>query len=114
LFGITQRLYSLAALPQRYELPFPAQSVRGRPFQGDALYLRDLGYPNAIHPFRLTRQKVLKLAALFDVFDKPDHAAEVLISTEISSGMLMLCWIGLLIMRRSGFPAGIRPTPRSS
>ena len=36
LFGITQRLYSMAALPQRYELSFPAQSLRGRPLQGDA------------------------------------------------------------------------------
>jgi Methyltransferase FkbM domain len=80
LFGITHRLYSMAALPQRYELPFPAQSVRGRPLQGDALYLRDLGDPSATHPFPLTRQKVLKLAALFDIFDKPDHAAEVLIT----------------------------------
>jgi Methyltransferase FkbM domain len=80
LFGITHRLYSMAALPQRYQLSFPAQSVRGRPLQGDALYLRDLGDPSASCPFPLTRQKVLKLAALFDIFDKPDHAAEVLIT----------------------------------
>jgi methyltransferase FkbM-like protein len=80
LFGITHRLYSMATLPQRYELSFPAQSVRGRPLQGDALYLRDLGDPAATHPFPLTRQKVLKLAALFDIFGKPDHAAEVLIT----------------------------------
>jgi hypothetical protein len=48
--------------------------------QGDALYLRDLGDAAATQPFALTRQKVLKLAALFDIFDKPDHAAEVLIT----------------------------------
>ena len=79
-FGITHRLYSMVALPQRYQLSFPAQSVRGRPLQGDALYLRDLGDPSASQPFPLTRQKLLKLAALFDIFDKPDHAAEVLIT----------------------------------
>ncbi len=80
LFNLTVRRYSLAALPQRFALHFPAQSHRGRPFQGDALYLRDLGNPEASPPFPLSREKLLKLACLFDMFGLIDHAAEVLIT----------------------------------
>ena len=95
LFGLTQRFYSMRALPQRYELAVPAQSVRGRPFQGDALYCRDLGDPRSVAPFDLTREKVLKLAVLFDMFDKPDHAAEVLITHKSLIGDTdhMLDWL---------------------
>lgn len=95
LFGITHRLYSMAALPQRYELPFPAQSVRGRPYQGDAIYFRDLGNPAAVHPFSLTRAKILKLAAMFDIFDKPDHVAELLLTHRDLIGNVdgMLNWL---------------------
>jgi len=34
--------YAHAALPGQYKHNFPAQSLSGRPLQGDALCLRDL------------------------------------------------------------------------
>jgi len=80
LFNFDVRRYSLRALPGRYECPFPSQSEFGRPLQGDAVYARDLGDPAAQSPFKLTKEKVLKLAALFDMFGLPDHSAEVLIT----------------------------------
>ena len=43
LFDLTVRTYSSSALPQPYVMPHAAQSIRGRPLQGDALYIRDFG-----------------------------------------------------------------------
>lgn len=81
LVDLTTTRYSLAALPGRYLYTFPAQAAKGRPYQGDALYVRDrawlekeqlpLGYPVA---------KLLKLAALFYLRGLEDHAAEVLVN----------------------------------
>ena len=42
LYDLTVRKYSLAALPAPYADKIPAQSNRGRPLQGDALYFKDL------------------------------------------------------------------------
>jgi hypothetical protein len=83
LFDVTVRRYTLAALPGRFELPFPAQSIgpAGRPLQGDALYLRDLASAEfAELGARMTTEKIWKSALLFDIFDMPDCAAEVLIT----------------------------------
>ena len=38
LFDLTVRRYSVAALPSRYEAQNPAQSLHGRPLQGDAIH----------------------------------------------------------------------------
>lgn len=80
LFDLTVRRYSSAALPQPFEWDIPAQAVRGRPYQGDAIYLRDpCGWkeaPEAAVP--LDAHQLLKLASLFSFFGLPDHAAELL------------------------------------
>ena len=80
LFDLTVRRYSAAALPATFEHEFPAQTRLGRPYQGDALYLRD---PSAwsYHPAaaaKLDALQLLKLACLFEGFALPDHAAELL------------------------------------
>jgi hypothetical protein len=80
LFDLTVRRYSAAALPALFQYDCPAQTIHGRPYQGDALYLRD---PSAwgYHPdaaVELDAIKVLKLACLFEGFGLPDHAAELL------------------------------------
>jgi len=79
LFGLTTRRYSAAALPNRFVWDCPAQTISGRPYQGDALYLRDAigladlgGFP------ALAPAKLLKLACLFEIFGLPDFAAELL------------------------------------
>jgi hypothetical protein len=80
LFDLTVRRYSLSALPAIFEYDVPAQTRLGRPFQGDALYLRDPGAwqynPAAAVP--LNAIQLLKLACLFAAFGLPDHAVELL------------------------------------
>lgn len=80
LFGITSRKYSAGAMPNRFEHDFPAQAVSGRPYQGDALYLRDaIGLEGQPDLPALSPEKLLKLAALFECFCLPDFAAELLL-----------------------------------
>lgn len=78
LFDLSVRRYASSALPQPYVNSFPAQTIRGRPLQGDALYLRDLGWTIPQHE-GLDEAKIIKLAALFTLFNLQDQAAEVLI-----------------------------------
>jgi hypothetical protein len=82
LFGLTVRNYSSAALPFMYALPHPfgGVSTQGRPFQGDALYVRDFGFKDAARlAAGLSDEKLLKLSALFAVTGLGDQAAEVLL-----------------------------------
>lgn len=80
LFALSMRRYSAAALPAPFEWDGPAQTLFGRPYQGDAVYLRD---PMAAGTFgaaicpALPLGKLLKLACLFECFGLPDHAAEL-------------------------------------
>jgi hypothetical protein len=81
LFHLTTRPYSAAALPSRFQLTIAAQTEFGRPFQGDALYVRDICNPaNAALAARLSNEKILKTAAIFAVFRLPDCAAEILLA----------------------------------
>jgi hypothetical protein len=89
LFHLTTRPYSMAALPARYRLPIPAQSEFGRPFQGDALYLRDLGDPDRRDETlkSYSPAKLAKLSAIQACFGLYDCAAETLVThrEELSS-----------------------------
>jgi len=80
LFDLTVRRYSAAALPARYELDFPAQTVSGRVLQGDAIYLRDWAAPYwRDRADRMSDDKLAKLAVLFALFALPDCAAEIVV-----------------------------------
>ncbi len=81
LFDLTTRRYSNLALPApfRYDNA-PHETTFGRIIQGDALYLRD---PSGWHEqpemrVKLSPVKLLKLACLFELFNLPDQAAELL------------------------------------
>jgi hypothetical protein len=81
LFGLSLRRYSSAALPSPFEWDAPAQTVFGRPYQGDAVYLRDpmnYGTRGAPQSPALSPSKMLKLACIFECFGLPDHAAEII------------------------------------
>ncbi len=81
LFGLSFRRYSAAALPAPFEWDGPAQTILGRPYQGDAVYLRDpmnAGTKGAPPSLSLSPCKMLKLACLFECFGLPDHAAELI------------------------------------
>jgi len=78
LFNVTVRRYSVASLPSRYIWKLPAQSEFGRPLQGDALYIRDLGsHEHDEVAARLPVTKLLNLICIFAVFNLPDCAAEI-------------------------------------
>ncbi len=87
LFGLSMRRYSAAALPAPFEWNAPAQTVFGRPYQGDAVYLRDpmaAQTRDAPHCPPLSPHKILKLACLFECFGLPDHAAELILANSSS------------------------------
>jgi hypothetical protein len=77
LFDLTMRRYSTAALPAPFQWDGPAQTIFGRPYQGDAIYLRDPMATGDTHCMNLSPYKMLKLACLFECFGLPDHAAEL-------------------------------------
>jgi hypothetical protein len=80
LLGLSVRTYSLAALPFPYLDAHPSMNTGGRPIQGDALYVRDLGSRVRKEvAASLSDEKLAKTAALLALFNLPDHAAEILI-----------------------------------
>lgn len=82
LISIEPRTYSMRALPARYLNTTPAQTVTGRLFLADALYARDPAgtgeWPGLADA--LSAEKLLKLAAIFSVWNLPDAAAEILVT----------------------------------
>lgn len=81
LFRLTVRPYSAAALPAPYPRNHPGPSVSGRPVQGDALYVRDLGDPEqGAAALEFCPAKLAKLCAIYALFWLYDCAAEVLVT----------------------------------
>jgi FkbM family methyltransferase len=76
LYGLTVNKYSAKSLPARYYFSSPGENLKGRPYQGDALYVLDVFSDPAAT--RLNRDHLLKLVAIFALFDLPDWAAELL------------------------------------
>ena len=92
LFGLSMRRYSAAALPAPFEYDMPAQTLFGRPYQGDAVYLRDpmaAGTRGGAQSPPLSPHKLLKLACLFECFGLPDHAAELIQAN--TQSLLTMC-----------------------
>jgi hypothetical protein len=80
LFDLDVYRYSRADLPAPFVYDIPAQTTTGQVSWGEALYLRDLGSPayESMWNYEVTAERVMKLAALFDLFELPDCAAELL------------------------------------
>ncbi len=80
LFALDVRTYSMSTLPAPFAITAPAQTVSGRPFQAEAYYARDpVGADWGHIAERLTNDKLIKLAAIFSVWNQPDSAAELLV-----------------------------------
>jgi hypothetical protein len=79
LFGITVRTYSRTDLPAPFLYEFYAQTRSGQPYQGDAIYVRDLA-ASYLHELSASYppDKLIKLASLYELIGLPDCAAEVL------------------------------------
>ena len=82
LFRLDVRTYSSRALPARYVWPTPAETVTGRPWQGEAYYARDVDAA-------LSAEKRAKLAAIFSMWSVPDAAAELLLAQRASLSTLL-------------------------
>jgi hypothetical protein len=84
LFDLDPWRYARAALPRPSVYDIPAQTRRGQINWAEALYLRDLGDPYyekkwaGLDAAAWGPTKVLKLAALFDLFNLQDCAVELL------------------------------------
>ena len=79
LFGLTVRPYSRTDLPAPFLRELYAETRFGQPYQGDAIYVRDLAAPEQqdladAYP----AEKLIKLACVYELIGLPDCAAEVL------------------------------------
>ncbi len=84
LFDLEPYRYSRAALPAPFAIGVPAQTVSGQVLWGEALYFRDLTHPlyKAMFEVERTRDRVLKLCALFSLYGLDDCAAELLLAAD--------------------------------
>ena len=79
LFGVTVRRYSRIDLPAPFEREIYAQTTFGQPYQGDAIYVRDLAAPDQQDlADSYPAEKLVKLASVYELIGLPDCAAEVL------------------------------------
>jgi len=80
LYGLSVRAYASAAMPFPYLDVHPSMNTGGRPVQGDAIYIRDLGSrTRKAEAAALSDDKLAKAAALYALFSLPDYAAEMLV-----------------------------------
>jgi len=84
LYTLSIHRFSRAALPARFVHPAPMQTTSGQVMFGDTVYLRDAGSSNYADVWddELTPTKLLKLACLYELFQAPDNAAELLLRHE--------------------------------
>jgi hypothetical protein len=79
LFGITVRPYSRTDLPAPFTRELYAETSFGQPYQGDAIYVRDLAAPEQQElADAYPAEKLIKLACVYELIGLPDCAAEVL------------------------------------
>ncbi len=80
LCALSVNRYSRAALPAQFQHSILAQTVTGQPMWGDAVYLREGSHPDHVRFGELSSTKLLKLACLYELFEAPDIAAEILVT----------------------------------
>jgi hypothetical protein len=79
LFGVTPRPYSRIDFPAPFEYELYAQTHFGQPYQGDAVYVRDLAAPyHRALAADYGAKKLVKLACIYELIGLPDCAAEAL------------------------------------
>jgi FkbM family methyltransferase len=80
LYNLTVNRYTRSALPGRFVYRMMAQTTSGQPMWGDLIYLRDAVGPGWARFGELSPAKLLKLACLYELFQVPDCAAELLVA----------------------------------
>jgi len=111
LFLLSTRPYSVAALPAPYQYTWPAQTVWGRLFQGDAIYFRDIAASEAGWAGSAEVYKLAKLAALFSLTGLPDCAAEVLLRFRSRLEAVLDVRAGLDTLMEQALPRGMPIIP---
>jgi hypothetical protein len=112
LLRLDVRNFSSRALPARYIWPTPAETVSGRPFQGEAYYARDVLAPHrAAANAGLGVEKLAKLAAVFSTWDVPDVAAELLLARRDALAPLIDIDAGLDLLAAQTQTQRRRPLP---
>ncbi|MDC0195976.1 FkbM family methyltransferase [Gammaproteobacteria bacterium] len=81
LYDLSIHKYSKAALPDKFSISIPAQTLSGQVVWGDVLYLRDPLLANYSNVWQLdfTTEKLLKLACIYEIYGMPDCAAELIV-----------------------------------
>ena len=83
LCDISVRRYSKKTLPSLFEFNMPAQTDFGMPYQGDALYIRDIVREKDEGTYKeLPIDKLCKLIMIYNIYGLPDCAAEVILKFE--------------------------------
>jgi hypothetical protein len=77
--AMTVNRYSRAVLPAQFKYAILAQTVQGQPLWGDLVYVRDAVHPDWRRYGDLSPTKLLKLACIYDLFELPDLAVEMLL-----------------------------------
>jgi FkbM family methyltransferase len=82
LYDLDLHRYTRHALPAMFEKEIAAETPTGQTLWGDALYFRDLAHPQyeEMWKYVITRERLLKLVALFDLYGLPDCSAELLLA----------------------------------
>ena len=82
LFDLHSSRYSRAALPEPFALDLPAQTISGPVLVSEGVYFRDLADVRyeRMWGYDVSRERVLKLACLYEVFELRDCAAELLLN----------------------------------
>ena len=105
MFNVSVRRYASAALPWPYAEQSPSLSIMGRPYQGDAVYLKDVASPVRQQELNLlTPVKLVKAAALMALHGLYDQAAQIALArrADISSILEVDHLLELLTMEIQG------------
>lgn len=82
VYALSVNRYSRASLPAPFVFDVLAQTTFGQAMWGDIVYLRDAASPDYVEIWgeELSAHKLLKLACLYELFQAPDCAAELLLA----------------------------------
>ncbi len=112
LFALDGRNYSSRALPAKFAITAPAQTLTGRILQADAYYARDICSDYQREPGAgFGAEKIAKLAAIFSIWRQPDSAAEILLTFRNRLQPLLDVDRALDLLAAQSQPALIKPLP---
>ncbi len=105
LFDLTPYRYTRSALPGRFVVSYPSETLEGQLLAADALYLRDAAAPAYEARWgALDSVKLVKLLCLFELHRLPDCAAELLQVKQAALPAELDCRAALDMLARQAHP----------